>query len=101
VARPGTARQQAGQDELGENSNPKTAVTGMFDLDAREVRVKVIPNVRRATLQAEILKQVTPAGTVYTDQHMGYDLLSLDGFLHQFVNCTKEHVRGQVHAQRV
>jgi transposase-like protein len=53
--------------------NGKTAVMGMLDRDTREVRTKVIPNVKRETLQSEILRQVQGAGTVYTDRHVGYD----------------------------
>ena len=34
----------------------KTAVMGMLDRDAREIRAKVIPNVKRETLQNEILE---------------------------------------------
>ena len=37
---------------------------GMLDRDAREVRAEVIPNVKRETLQAEILKQVMGTGKV-------------------------------------
>ena len=40
----------------------KTAVMGMLDRECAEVRVKVIPDVTRATLQAEILKQRDPCG---------------------------------------
>ena len=33
----------------------KIAVQGIFDVDTRQVRAKVVPNVRRVTLQKEIL----------------------------------------------
>jgi hypothetical protein len=36
----------------------KTIVMGMLDRDVREVRAKIIPNVRRDTLQREILRGV-------------------------------------------
>ncbi len=87
--------------QLAERRDHKTPVLGMLDRTAREVRVKVIPNVTRATLQAEILKQVAPIGTVYTDQHPAYDRLLLSGYLHQTVNHLQEYVRGEVHTQGI
>jgi hypothetical protein len=36
----------------------KVAVVGMLSRHTREVRAKVVPNVRRETLQAETLKNV-------------------------------------------
>ena len=46
----------------------KTAVMGMLDRDLRQVRCKVIPNIRRETLQNEILKHVERGSKVYTDE---------------------------------
>ena len=79
----------------------KTIVMGMLDRYAREVRVKVIPDVTRATLQAEILKQIVPVGTVYTDQHSGYDGLKAQAFIHKTVNHLEEYVRKDVHTQGI
>lgn len=77
--------------------NDKAIVLGMLDRDARQVRTKVIPNVKRATLQAEILKAIVPVGTVYTDQHIGYDGLQAQRFIHETVTHLEEYVRGDVH----
>ncbi len=77
----------------------KATVMGFLDRDARQVRAKVIPNVRRETLQAEILRQIEQKSTVYTDQGVGYDSLAAKDFVHETVNHTKEYVRGQVHTQ--
>ena len=41
-----------------EYAGSKAIVMGMLDRDSREVRAKVIPNVKRETLQAEILNQI-------------------------------------------
>ncbi len=79
----------------------KTVVMGMLDRDAREVRTKVIPNVKREVLQAEILRQVQGAGTVYTDRHVGYDTLAAQEFIHETVNHLDEYVRGEVHTQGI
>src|ERR1019366_6629103 len=54
----------------------KTVVMGMLNRETRKVRAKVIPNVKRETLQAEILKNVGYNAHVFTDQHVGYDGLN-------------------------
>ncbi len=87
--------------QLAERGDSKTAVLGMLDRYAREVRVKVIPDVTRATLQAEILRQIVPVGTIYTDQHSGYDGLKARAFIHETVNHLEEYVRGKVHTQGI
>jgi transposase-like protein len=79
----------------------KTIVLGMLDRDTREVRTKVIPNVKRETLQSEILRQVQGAGTVYTDGYAAYDNLAAQAFIHETVNHVDEYVRGQVHTQGI
>src|SRR5208282_748681 len=43
----------------------KAVVQGILDRDARQIRAKVMPNVRRETLQTEILKQVKYGTRVY------------------------------------
>jgi transposase-like protein len=79
----------------------KAIVMGMLDRDTRQVRAKVIPDVKRETLQNEIIKQIVPVGTVYTDQWVGYDNLAAKRFIHQTVNHMEEYVRGQVHTQGI
>ncbi len=76
----------------------KTAVFGVLDRDLRKVRSKVIPNVKRETLQNAILNEVERGSKVYTDAAVGYDHLAKE-FVHEVVNHTKEYVRGQVHTQ--
>jgi transposase-like protein len=39
------------------SARPKVPVMGMLDRDSRQVRAKVVPNVKRETLQNEILSQ--------------------------------------------
>ena len=72
---------------------------GMLDRDSRQVRAKVIPDVKRETLQAEILKQIEKGSTLYTDCGVGYDSLAAREYIHETVNHTKEYVRGQVSTQ--
>jgi transposase-like protein len=83
--------QQAGGAHGG-----KTVVQGIFDRDLREVRAKVVPNVKRETLQNEVLNNVRYGSTVYTDDAVGYDKLH-SRFVHDVVNHSQEYVRGRVH----
>lgn len=79
----------------------KTVVMGMLDREARQVRAKVIPNVKRETLQNEILSHVGTGSTVYTDRWAGYDGLKAKEFVHETVNHMEEYVRGQVHTNGI
>jgi transposase-like protein len=73
----------------------------MGDRETRRVRAKVIPNVKRETLQAEILANVQHKATVYTDGYASYDSLKRQEFVHETVNHMEEYVRGQVHTQGI
>jgi transposase-like protein len=82
--------------EVGRGSSAKTAVVGMLDRDARQVRAMVVPDVRRDTLQANILKNVKYGSKVYTDNAVAYDRLNWR-YIHDVVNHANEYVRGRVH----
>jgi transposase-like protein len=58
--------------EMIAGSKGKTVVMGMLDRNLREVRAKVIPDAKRDTLQAEILKNIKYGSAVYTDEWYGY-----------------------------
>ena len=89
------------QLKKGLNAGSKAIVMGMLDRDARKVRAKVVPNVKRETLQAEILNQIEKKSTVYTDGWAGYDALAAKDYIHETVNHVEEYVRGQVHTQGI
>ncbi len=74
----------------------KAAVLGILDRESRQVRAKVVPNVKRETLQKEILQNVKYGSAVYTDQAVAYDTLHRR-YIHQTVNHAETYVRGQVH----
>jgi transposase-like protein len=82
-------------------ARPKVPVMGMLDRDARQVRAKVIPDIKRETLQNEILNQIEKKSTVYTDRAPAYDHLALKDFVHETVNHVEEYVRGEVHTQGI
>ena len=75
----------------------KTAVMGILDRDARQVRAQVIPNVRREVLQEAILKNVADGTRIYTDAAGGNRYLPVEKFVHEVVDHEKEYVRGRVH----
>jgi len=79
----------------------KAVVMGMLDRHDRQVRALVVPDATRKTLEAEIVKQIVPVGTVYTDGHVGYDELKAKRYIHETVNHIEEYVRGQVHTQGI
>jgi transposase-like protein len=74
----------------------KTVVQGFLDRELRQVRAKVVPDVKRETLQNEVLREVKHGSVVYTDEAVGYDKLHYK-FVHDVVNKTETYVDGQVH----
>lgn len=82
-------------------SHGKAIVLGMLERESRQVRAKVIPNVKRETLQNEILNQIEKKATVYTDGWQGYVGLTAEEYVHQTVNHLDVYVRGQVHTQGI
>jgi transposase-like protein len=79
----------------------KAIVVGMLARGTREVRARVVPNVKRSTLQKAILDRVGFGSTVYTDGWPGYDGLKKAEFVHETVNHIEEYVRGSVHTQGI
>lgn len=74
----------------------KTPVMGILDRDMRKVRAKVVPDVKRETLQLEILNQVEFGTKLYSDDAIAYNELATL-YAHEVVNHTEEYVRGRVH----
>jgi transposase-like protein len=78
----------------------KTIVMGMLDRELRQVRATVVPNVKRETLQREVLNNVRYGSQVYTDEAVGYDNLHYR-FVHDVVNHMETYVNGQVHTNGI
>jgi transposase-like protein len=74
----------------------KAVVQGILDRDERKVRAKVVPNIKRETLQNEVLSNVRYGTKVFSDDAVGYDKLK-EKYIHETVNHAEEYVRGQVH----
>lgn len=79
----------------------KAIVMGMLERESRRVRATVIPNVKRETLQNQILNHIEQGSAIYTDRWSGYDNLAAQDFVHETVNHMEEYVRGQVHTQGI
>ena len=88
-----------GQQLKGDHLN-KTIVMGLLDRDLRQVRAKVVPNVKRETLQNEVLREVEHGSKVYTDEWIGYKSLR-EQFVHDVVNHVESYVNGQVHTNGI
>jgi transposase-like protein len=91
-------QQIRGGQRRGDRHVGKTAVAGILDRETRKVRCKVVPNVRRDTLQAAILNSIAPGSRLYTDESTSY-MGAEEQFIHEVVNYAREYVRGQVHTQ--
>ncbi len=74
----------------------KTAVAGLLDRETRKVRARVVPYIKRETLQNRILNEVAPGSAIYTDDAVAYDSLSKH-FTHEVVSHLDGYVRGRVH----
>jgi len=74
----------------GRGAPNKTVVLGMLQRDG-EVMVRVVPNVRRSTIQPIIEANVKPETTVHTDELASYDGLDRKGYHPKRVN----HIAGQ------
>lgn len=68
----------------------------MLDRELRQARAKVVPNVKRETLQNAILENASPSARLYTDQFVSYTGLGKK-FIHEVVDHSREYVRGSVH----
>ena len=74
----------------------KTIVQGILDREARQIRATVMPDVKRETLQKNILKNVKYGSAVYTDDAVVYDRLNWC-YIHDVVNHAEQYVKGRVH----
>ncbi len=81
-------------------STGKAVVMGMLDRDERKVRATVVPNVKRETLQAEILSNVKFGSPVFSDNAVPYDNLRWR-YIHETVNHAETYVNGRVHTNGI
>jgi transposase-like protein len=83
----------------GTGGKDKTAVIGILERGSKvagsTVRVKVIDNAKKKTLQSEIRQHVLAGSAIFTDALKSYE--GLDEFQHEVVDHAVEYVRGEVH----
>ena len=84
------------KNQGGWTATGKTAVMGMFDRESRQIRAKVVPNVKRETLQTQILNGIHFGSRIYSDQAVAYNTLNAH-YIHETVNHLEHYVQGQVH----
>ncbi len=79
----------------GTGGADKTAVMGILERGGK-IRTAVVPNRRKAALQAEVKKHVEAGAALYTDALLSYEGLATD-YAHQVVDHASKYVDGRVH----
>ena len=81
----------------GRGAPGKTVVFGMVERDG-DVITRVVPNVRRITLEQHILENVEAGSRISSDELASYSKLSKHGYDHASVNhSADEWVKGDTH----
>ena len=79
----------------------KTAIFGMIERGG-DVMTKIVPNVKRRTLEPIIRENVEAGSTIHTDELRSYLSLPSSGYRHESVNhSVGEYVRGNSHVNAV
>src|ERR1022692_3336028 len=78
----------------GTGGKDKTAVMGILERGGN-VRIKVVDNTKKKTLQSEIREHVLAGSALFTDSLKSYE--GLNEFQHEVVDHAVEYVRGEVH----
>ena len=85
----------------GRGAPGKTVVFGMLER-AGDVMTRVVPNVRRATLEPHIVENVEAGSAISSDELRSYNKLSRLGYNHRSVNhSADEWVRGDTHVNSI
>ena len=83
----------------GTGGKDKVAVMGILERGPKsigsKVRVKVIDNTKKKTVQSEVRQHVLAGSAIFTDSLPSYE--GLDEFQHEVVDHAVEYVRGEVH----
>jgi transposase-like protein len=78
----------------------KVAVMGLLSRHGKDghstMRVGVVPDNRKSTLQPKVLANVRRGSKVYTDELLSYDGLSAN-YVHNVIDHAERYVDGQIH----
>lgn len=83
----------------GTGGKGKVAVMGLLERNGK-VRAKVIANVRRETLHAEVRGNVEAGAELFTDGWKPYRGLEKD-YIHQVIDHAEKYVDGQIHTNSI
>ncbi|HEV2378219.1 MAG TPA: IS1595 family transposase [Terriglobia bacterium] len=82
---------------IGPGTVGKVAVMGLLERHGK-VRLKVVENIKRHSLHAEIKEGVEIGAEVFTDALRSYDTLDVDAnYVHRVIDHAEEYVRGHIH----
>ena len=83
----------------GTGGKDKAAVLGILERGSKtvggKVRMKVVGNTKKGTLQAEVREHVLAGSALFTDSLKSYQ--GLNEFQHEVLDHAVEYVRGEVH----
>ena len=89
-----------GRKITGTGGKDKTAVMGILERGGKAagstVRVKVVDNTKKKTLQGEIRNHVEAGSALFTDALLSYDGLESE-YAHQVIDHAVQYVDGRVH----
>lgn len=89
------------EGKRGRGASGKTVVFGMLQRNGQLI-TKVVPNVRKDTLQPIIDENVESGSTVHTDELLSYSGLQANGYKHETCNHGKDqYVNGNSHVQSI
>jgi transposase-like protein len=84
---------------IGPGTVGKVAVMGLLERHG-EVRLKVVSDIKRHSLHAEIKESVEVGSEVYTDALRSYETLDIDAnYVHRVIDHAEAYVRGHVHTK--
>ncbi len=82
-------------------STGKTIVMGIMERDG-DVITKVVPDLKRRTLQEPVVKHVEKGSTIHSDEALAYDGLEYRGYTHKTVkHRRKQYVSGNSHVDSI
>jgi transposase-like protein len=97
-------RDKRGKKIRGTGGSGKAIVMGMLERGTiakhSKIQAKVLPNVQRTSLHAEIRRHVEPGCSLFTDAFVAYKGLESE-YAHQVVDHAVEYVRGNVHTNTI
>jgi transposase-like protein len=80
----------------GRGAVGKSVVMGLLDRHSGRVRTKVVPDTRKATLQAEVRANVQAGAELFTDALSSYRGLDTE-YAHQVIDHAEAYAKGKIH----